>query len=128
MLQYSTPVFHSSAPFSHSSPVNSHTRTRTHRYDVIISGRGFLSKFFRALRTRILVQHPPSLNPGYATAPPPHPHTHTLNTHSYVQELYMHLSEHRFTVLDWWDSGADLGWGFWGLQPPQSISKHLWFA
>ena len=26
-LQYSTPVFHSSAPFSHSSPVNSHTPT-----------------------------------------------------------------------------------------------------
>ena len=32
---------------------------------------------------------------------PTHPllHTHTLNTHSYVQELYMHLNEHEFTVL-----------------------------
>ena len=33
--------------------------------------------------------------------PTTHPptHTHTLNTHSYVQDLYIHLNKHRFTVI-----------------------------
>ena len=37
----------------------------------------------------------------YHIPQPIYPQAHTLNTRSYVQELYMHLNKHRFTVLDW---------------------------
>ena len=45
----------------------------------------------------------PKVTPTHTLPHPPTPLMirHTLNTQSYIQELYMHLNKHGFTVLDW---------------------------
>ena len=73
--------------------------TRTHRYDVIISGRGFLSNFSPGALRPVLVQHPPSLNPGYTTDVHYSASCKSYNSQFTVTLLFSHFLATNFLLL-----------------------------